>query len=80
MRKEAFKIKISDITAILTPEHKICIETSPINENQAFYTRDALYIGGISGIPDNLKSADVVNIMANDFMKLIIGIDRKGVS
>lgn len=73
-------MKISDIIAILEPTHNICIEKSPIKNSQAFYTRDALYIGKVSDIPDNLKSADIINISANDFMQLITGVDERSIT
>lgn len=73
-------MKISDIETILAPTHNICIEKLPENESRAFYTRDAFYIGEVSNIPDNLKSADVINIEANDFLQIIVRIDERSLS
>ncbi len=73
-------MKIYDITAVLAPTHNICIEKPPVNNSRAFYARDALYIGKVSSIPDNLKSADIINISANDFMQLIVYVDERGVT
>lgn len=71
-------MKVSDIEAILTPAHNVCIEIPPANQSRAFYARDSFYVGKASDIPDNLKSADVINIEADDFMKLIIQVNKGG--